>query len=97
MSICRVSATASVDSATDALIQEMLRTRFQNTTLFTIAHRLETIVDYDTICVMQQGQCMEFGSPHVLLQNSSGIFSSFVDATGPEKAAELRRRAQECA
>jgi ABC-type multidrug transport system fused ATPase/permease subunit len=40
-------ATASIDGETDAFIQRMLRTRFPNTTLVTIAHRLNTIMDYD--------------------------------------------------
>lgn len=89
-----VAATASVDTATDAVIQEMLRTRFRNTTLFTIAHRLETIMDYDTICVMQNGRCVEFGPPCRLLEREDGVFTSFVNATGPESAMELRRIAQ---
>merc|ERR1712174_81927 len=40
-------ATASVDGDTDANIQKVLRTEFKNTTLLTIAHRLNTIEDYD--------------------------------------------------
>ena len=89
------AATASVDTATDAIIQEMLRTRFRGTTLLTIAHRLETIMDYDVICVMSNGECVEFGPPRDLLENEDGIFSCFVDASGPESARELRRIAQE--
>ena len=84
-------ATASVDTGTDAVIQEMLRTRFKNTTLFTVAHRLQTIMDYDVVVVMDKGRCVEFGPPHSLLQNDDGIFTSFVEATGPESASELRR------
>ena len=42
-------ATASIDGETDAFIQEMLRTRFEDTTLVTVAHRLNTIMDYDLI------------------------------------------------
>jgi ABC-type multidrug transport system fused ATPase/permease subunit len=86
-----IVATASVDTATDAVIQEMLRTRFRNTTLFTIAHRLDTIMDYDTIVVMQNGRCVEFGPPRELLGRENSIFGSFVDATGPESAIELRQ------
>ena len=40
---------ASIDGETDAFIQEMLRTRFKDTTLVTVAHRLNTIMDYDLI------------------------------------------------
>ncbi|EJK47265.1 hypothetical protein THAOC_34035 [Thalassiosira oceanica] len=84
-------ATASVDSETDALIQKMLRTRFEGTTLITIAHRLNTIMDYDVVLVMDQGRCAEFGSPAELLENEVGIFTSLVDATGKESSQTLRR------
>ena len=52
-------ATASVDGDTDANIQKVLRTEFKNTTLLTIAHRLNTIEDYDKILVMDDGKVGE--------------------------------------
>ncbi|KAL3764321.1 hypothetical protein ACHAW5_008918 [Stephanodiscus triporus] len=55
-------ATASIDGETDAFIQKMLRTRFSNTTLVTIAHRINTIMDYDLLLVMDSGRAVEFGS-----------------------------------
>ena len=82
-------ATASVDLETDAFIQKMLRTRFQETTLLTIAHRLHTIMDYDYVLVMDAGRAVEFGSPGELLRKS-GIFAELVDATGPEGSKALR-------
>jgi ABC-type multidrug transport system fused ATPase/permease subunit len=88
--LCLDEATASVDRTTDTFIQSMLRTRFQNTTLLTVAHRLHTVMDYDVVLVMDQGKCIEFGSPKRLLENPIGTFTAFVDATGPESAAELR-------
>lgn len=88
-------ATASIDSATDAFIQEMVRTRFQSTTLVTIAHRIHTVIDSDRILVMDDGHAVEFGRPADLLQDPNSILSSLVDATGLESAAELRRIAEE--
>jgi ABC-type multidrug transport system fused ATPase/permease subunit len=82
-------ATASIDGETDSFIQEMLRTRFKETTLVTIAHRLNTIMDYDLILVMDAGRAAEFGPPAELLENK-GIFSELVDATGSESASALR-------
>mmetsp|Transcript_25373 Transcript_25373/g.59448 ORF Transcript_25373/g.59448 Transcript_25373/m.59448 type:complete len:761 (-) Transcript_25373:1399-3681(-) len=82
-------ATASVDGQTDSFIQEMLRTRFQNTTQLTIAHRLHTVMDNDLILVMADGEAAEIGSPAELLQRNS-MFAELVDATGPESARALR-------
>ena len=59
----------------------MLRTRFSGTTLLTIAHRLETIIDYDKILVMSNGKAAEFGTPTELIDNN-GIFAELVNATG---------------
>eukprot|EP00977_Amphora_coffeiformis_P023284 scaffold12881_cov177-Amphora_coffeaeformis.AAC.3 len=82
-------ATASVDGETDAFIQKMLRTRFKDTTLLTIAHRLHTIMDYDLVLVMDAGRAVEFGSPQDLLEEA-GIFAELVDATGLEGSKALR-------
>jgi ABC-type multidrug transport system fused ATPase/permease subunit len=83
-------ATASVDGETDALIQKMLRSRFVGTTLITIAHRLNTIMDYDCILVMSDGKAAEFGTPAELLSNKDGLFSELVESTGKESSAALR-------
>jgi len=47
-------ATASVDKATDELIQSTLR-GLSGVTMLTIAHRLDTIIDYDMVCVLKKG------------------------------------------
>lgn len=60
-------ATASIDYATDAKIQETIR-EIKNTTI-TIAHRLQTIIDYDKVLVLDQGKVVEFGTPWELLQS----------------------------
>ena len=88
-------ATASIDGETDAFIQRMLRTRFPNTTLVTIAHRLNTVMDYDCVLVMDNGRASEFDSPTNLLSNEDGIFSQLVNATGIESSKALRQMAIE--
>ena len=87
-------ATASIDGETDAFIQKMLRTRFPQTTLLTIAHRLNTIMDYDCVLVMDAGRAAEFDAPAKLLENDEGIFSQLVDATGAESSKALRQMAK---
>jgi ABC-type multidrug transport system fused ATPase/permease subunit len=91
-----VSLSASIDGETDAFIQKMLRTRFVRTTMLTVAHRLNTIMDYDLILVMDEGKAAEFGSPKDLL-DLGGLFSQLVDATGTESSIALRKIADEAA
>ena len=57
-------ATSNVDMKTDAFIQECIHTKFRQTTVITIAHRLNTIADYDTVIVMKKGRIVEQGVPY---------------------------------
>jgi len=75
-------ATASIDYNTDGIIQETIRTQFNQTTILTIAHRLRTIVDYDMILVLEHGEVAEYAHPHDLLQNKSSIFYSMCAKSG---------------
>jgi ABC-type multidrug transport system fused ATPase/permease subunit len=61
-------ATASVDTATERLIQEALERLMANRTSFVIAHRLSTIRDADQILVLRQGQIIERGTHDELLE-----------------------------
>lgn len=56
-------ATSNVDMQTDSFIQNTIREKFVDTTVITIAHRLNTIADYDKVIVMEQGRIVEQGSP----------------------------------
>ena len=56
--------------------------------------RLNTIIDYDCILVMDKGRVAELGSPRELLQDENGIFTGLVNATGPEMAAQLHALAK---
>jgi ABC-type multidrug transport system fused ATPase/permease subunit len=81
-------ATASVDYATDELIQRTLRTSaaFQGVTIITIAHRIETIMDSDAILVLSNGEVVEFGACKALANDPTSAFSAIIkesDAKAP--------------
>uniref|UniRef100_A0A8B9JVZ3 ATP-binding cassette, sub-family C (CFTR/MRP), member 3 n=1 Tax=Astyanax mexicanus TaxID=7994 RepID=A0A8B9JVZ3_ASTMX len=74
-------ATAAIDLETDDLIQSTIRTQFEDCTVFTIAHRLNTIMDYTRILVLDKGQIAEFDTP-VNLIAQKGIFYSMAKDAG---------------
>ncbi|TFK50640.1 multidrug resistance-associated ABC transporter [Heliocybe sulcata] len=67
-------ATSSIDFATDAKIQETIREEFNDSLLLTVAHRLKTVIDYDRLIVLDNGQIAEFDTPYNLIQKDDGIF-----------------------
>ena len=74
-------ATSSVDMETDQKIQRTIQTGFKGKTLLCIAHRLKTIINYDRICVMDQGKIAELDTP-LRLWERGGIFRSMCDRSG---------------
>jgi len=75
-------ATAAVDVETDAMLQTTLRTSmFNNRTIITIAHRINTILDSDRIIVLDKGEVREFDSPAELVRQK-GLFYELVREAG---------------
>ena len=75
-------ATSSVDFETDAKIQRTMAQGFHGKTLLCIAHRLKTIINYDRICVMDQGRIAELGPPPELYALQGGIFRGMCERSG---------------
>ncbi|XP_055958232.1 ATP-binding cassette sub-family C member 3-like [Patella vulgata] len=67
-------ATAAVDLMTDNLIQETVRSEFKDCTILTVAHRINTIMDYDRVMVLGGGKIIEFDKPAILLQDEESSF-----------------------
>jgi len=75
-------ATAAVDLETDDLIQSTIRREFQGCTIITIAHRLNTVVDYDRILVLKEGAIAELDSPRILMGREGGVFRGMCQDAG---------------
>ncbi|CAI8586992.1 unnamed protein product [Vicia faba] len=71
-------ATASVDTATDNLIQQTLRKHFTDSTVITIAHRITSVLDSDMVLLLDQGLIEEYDSPTTLLEDKSSSFAKLV-------------------
>ncbi|XP_008553086.1 multidrug resistance-associated protein 1 isoform X1 [Microplitis demolitor] len=75
-------ATAAVDLETDDLIQQTIKEEFKDSTVLTIAHRLNTIVDSDRVIVLDKGVITEFDKPEVLMQTPTSAFHSMAKDAG---------------
>ncbi|CAF2155428.1 unnamed protein product [Brassica napus] len=71
-------ATASVDTATDNLIQKTLREHFSDCTVITIAHRISSVIDSDMVLLLSNGIIEEYDSPVRLLEDKSSSFAKLV-------------------
>jgi ABC-type multidrug transport system fused ATPase/permease subunit len=88
-------ATASIDYATDSKIQETLR-ELKDNTIITIAHRLQTIIDYDKVLVLDKGEVVEYDDPWELIRKENGSFKSMCQMSGDfDTLMELARKAWE--
>ncbi|KAL8995121.1 MAG: hypothetical protein Q9169_005084 [Polycauliona sp. 2 TL-2023] len=67
-------ATSSVDDVTDSLIQRIIRRKFAHHTIIAVAHKLETIIDFDKVAVLSNGTLMEYENPHTLLAQEGSRF-----------------------
>ncbi|KAI3456831.1 hypothetical protein Pfo_013494 [Paulownia fortunei] len=71
-------ATASVDTATDNLIQQTLKHHFTDSTVITIAHRITSVLDSDMVLLLDNGLLKEYDSPEKLLEDKSSSFAKLV-------------------
>ena len=72
-------ATANIDLKTEKLMQDAVKTEFKDSTMFIIAHRLQTVLDCDQIILMDKGQIVEYGPPRELISKPNGKFKEMVD------------------
>ncbi|CAL4931133.1 unnamed protein product [Urochloa decumbens] len=71
-------ATASIDNATDVIIQKIIRTEFEDSTVITIAHRIPTVMDCSKILVINDGKMVEYDRPQKLLETEGSLFREHI-------------------
>lgn len=62
-----------MDSKTDQVMQKLIREEFDGYTIIAVAHRLESLMDFDKIVVLDKGKLVDFDSPNRLLERP-GVF-----------------------
>ncbi|KAH7310266.1 ABC transporter [Rhexocercosporidium sp. MPI-PUGE-AT-0058] len=73
--------TSSVDVKTDAQMQAVIRSEFKTHTIIMIAHRLDSLLDFDRVAVLNKGNLVEFGEPSVLLKEEGSAFEKLYHAS----------------
>ncbi|KAI9184616.1 hypothetical protein H9P43_003671 [Blastocladiella emersonii ATCC 22665] len=75
-------STANTDHTTDALVQATIREQFRDCTVICIAHRIGTVLDYDTVLYLDHGRIVERGSPSELIRQPESRFYSLAKQSG---------------
>ncbi|KJH47399.1 ABC transporter, ATP-binding protein [Dictyocaulus viviparus] len=73
--------SAALDHSAQALVNDVIRMHFRDATVITIAHKLETIGDYDRIVVVDDGEVIEFDTPHNLLARDNSVYREMVESS----------------
>eukprot|EP00253_Pinus_taeda_P030801 PITA_30801 len=71
-------ATASIDNATDAILQTIIRKEFADCTVITVAHRIPTVMDSDIVVVINDGEMVECDNPLKLMEREGSLFKRLV-------------------
>lgn len=79
-------ATSNIDIATEKKIQALIEKNFADCTMITIAHRLQTIINSDSICVLGDGKVLEYAAPSELLKNKKSHFTKLVSNLKKKKS-----------
>jgi ABC-type multidrug transport system fused ATPase/permease subunit len=92
-----IDFAASIDYSTERHIQQTLVSSFNDRTLLCIAHRLQTIIGFDRICVLEKGDVIEVGGVLELYQIPGGVFRGMCERAGISEdelveAQKARRR-----
>ncbi|XP_022945328.1 ABC transporter C family member 10-like [Cucurbita moschata] len=71
-------ATASIDNATDMILQKTIRTEFADCTVITVAHRIPTVMDCTMVLAISDGRIAEYDEPTTLIKREGSLFGQLV-------------------
>ncbi|KAI4352953.1 hypothetical protein L6164_007156 [Bauhinia variegata] len=71
-------ATASIDNATDLILQKTIRTEFADCTVITVAHRIPTVMDCTRVLAISDGKLVEYDEPMNLMKREGSLFGQLV-------------------
>ncbi|KAI4324976.1 hypothetical protein MLD38_030415 [Melastoma candidum] len=71
-------ATASIDNATDLILQRTIRTEFADCTVITVAHRIPTVMDCTMVLAIGDGKLVEYDEPMKLMKREDSLFGQLV-------------------
>ncbi|XP_016204348.1 ABC transporter C family member 10 [Arachis ipaensis] len=71
-------ATASIDNATDLILQKTIRTEFADCTVITVAHRIPTVMDCTKVLSISDGKLVEYDEPKKLMKREGSLFGKLV-------------------
>ena len=87
-------ATSSVDSQTDQEVQDTIRREFvdRGVSVITVAHRLDTVIGYDRIAVLGDGEVLEYGPPNELILKKGGELRKLLEADKRNKQMGAKKK-----
>ncbi|XP_039682564.1 ABC transporter C family member 10 isoform X2 [Medicago truncatula] len=71
-------ATASIDNATDLILQNTIRKEFADCTVITVAHRIPTVMDCNMVLSISDGKLAEYDEPMKLMKKEKSLFGQLV-------------------
>ncbi|XP_065868728.1 ABC transporter C family member 10 [Euphorbia lathyris] len=71
-------ATASIDNATDSILQKTIRSEFADCTVITVAHRIPTVMDCTMVLAISDGKIVEYDEPMKLIKKEGSLFGLLV-------------------
>ncbi|KAG6753738.1 hypothetical protein POTOM_041736 [Populus tomentosa] len=71
-------ATASIDNATDLILQKTIRTEFSDCTVIIVAHRIPTVMDCTMVLAISDGKLVEYDEPTKLMKKEGSVFRQLV-------------------